>query len=348
MLTERTTLTEFIIGEQRRAPGATGALTALLNGIRLSCKRISWLVGEGARAPDETRAALDVVARDTFLRTLEWGGSVAAMVCAGMVEPHAVPAPHPVGPYLVCFDPLDGFSDLDVNVPAGSVFSVLRAPEGVTKPAAADFLQPGTRQVAAGYAIYGPATMIVFTSGRGVNGFTLNRGFGEFHLTHPDLTIAPAAREFAVNTSNARFWEMPLQRYVDECVRGAEGPRGVDFGMRWFASVVAEVHRILLRGGLFMVPAETREGCGEGRLRLLFEANPMAMLVEQAGGAASTGRRRVLDAAPSTLEQRCPVILGAREEVERVERYHVEHDQGLDAEFSSPLFNERSLFPPAR
>jgi fructose-1,6-bisphosphatase len=348
MLTERKTLTEFIISEQRRSPGATGVLTALLNGIRLSCKRISWLVGEGTRAPDETRAALDIVARDTFLRTLEWGGSVAGMVCAGMDEPRAVPSPHPAGPYLLCFDPLDGLPDLDVNVPAGSIFSVLRAPAGVTTPTSADFLQPGARQVAAGYAIYGPSTMIVFTSGRGVNGFTLNRGFGEFHLTHPDLTIAPSSREFAVNTSNARFWERPLQRYVDECVKGSEGPRGVDFGMRWIASLVAEVHRVLLRGGLFMVPAETREGFGDGRLRLLFEANPMAMLVEQAGGAASTGRGPVLDVVPTALEQRSPVILGAREEVERVERYHHEHDHGLDAEFTSPLFNQRSLFPPPR
>ncbi len=365
MLTERKTLTEFIIGEQRRSPGATGMLTALLNGIRLSCKRISWLVGEGSLHGDATAAAavsagraLDGVARETFLRTLEWGGSVRGMVCEGMREPYAVPVPpppHVSGPYLVVFDPLEGFTDLDVNVPAGSIFSILRAParagdatDGGQGLTAADFLQPGTRQVAAGYAVYGPATMIVFTVGNGVNGFTLNRGFGEFHLTHPGLRIAPATREVSVNTASARYWEPPVQRYVDECLKGAEGPRAVDFSTRWGASLVAEVHRILLRGGVLLVPAELREGSQQGRLRLLSEANPMAMLVEQAGGAASTGRRSLLDVEPTTLEDLSPVVLGAREEVERLAQYHAEHDQGLEPAFSSPLFNERSLFPPSR
>jgi fructose-1,6-bisphosphatase len=352
MLTERMTLTEFIISEQRRSSGATGALTALLNCIRLACKRISWLVGEWAPgkgdAGEATQSMLDAVARETFRRTLSWSGSVAGMVCEEMEEPRCIIPAHPVGPYLVVFEPLVGFRDLDVNVDTGSIFSILRAPEFVAQPTTADFLRPGTRQVAAGYALYGPATLIVFTAGRGVNGFTLRRGFGEFFLTHPDLTIAPSTRELAVNTANARLWEPPVQRYVDECLEGAAGPRGVDFGLRWVASLVAGVHRVLLRGGVFIVPAELRRGPPEGQLRLLFEANPMAMLVAQAGGAASTGRGPLLEVVPSTLHERSPMLLGAREEVERLERYHREYDEGLDAEFFSPLFNERSLFPPRR
>jgi fructose-1,6-bisphosphatase len=341
------TLTEFIIEEQRRSPGATGALTSLLNGIRLSCKRIAWLVGEGSRATARDGEALDLAANDIFLRALEWGGSLAGMASKAMAEPHEIPAAYPVGRYLLVFDPLDGFRDVEVNVSVGSLFSVLRAPEGVARPTVADFLQPGTQQVAAGYGIYGPTTMLVLTVGRGVHGFTLNRGFGEFVLTHPALTIPESTREFAVDTSNARFWEAPVQRYVDECVKGQTGPRGEDFDMHWVASLVVEVHRILVRGGLLMVPAETREGTRSGRLHLLFEANPVAMLVEQAGGAASTGRGRVLEVAPRALNQRVPVILGSRNEVERLGLYHRELDEGIEP-FSSPLFNERSLFPPPR
>jgi fructose-1,6-bisphosphatase len=349
------TLSEFIIEAQRRSPGATGAFTSLLNGIRLACKRIAWLVGQGKRGPSghagttnsqgEAQMALDVAANETFLRTLEWGGHLAAMASEEMEAPYAIPPTFPAGRYLLVFDPLDGSSNIDVNVSVGSIFSVLRAPEGVAQPTAADFLQPGTEQVAAGYALYGPTTMIVLTVGDGVHAFTLDRGFGEFVLTHPGLAIPEATQEFAVNASNARFWEPPVQRYVDECVQGRSGPRGKDYNMRWIASLVAEVHRILLRGGLFMYPADQREGSREGRLRLLYEANPMALLVEQAGGAASTGRARILGVAPRALHQRVPVILGSREEVERLERYHREHDQGLDREFTSPLFNERSLFP---
>jgi fructose-1,6-bisphosphatase len=349
------TLTEFIIEEQRRSPGATGSLTALLNGIRISCKRIAWLIGQGTRGgvrdiEDERAPTLGVAsANDIFVRTLEWGGSLAGMASKDVELPYGIPEPHPVGRYLLTFHPLDGSSNIDVNVSVGSIFSVLRAPESAGRqPLAEDFLQPGVEQVAAGYAIYGPTTMLVITVGRGVHGFTLKRGFGEFVLSHPNLTISETTREFAVNTSKARFWEAPVQRYVEECVKGTEGPRAIDFSMRWTASLVAEVHRILVRGGFFMYPADTREGSSEGRLRLLFEANPIAMLVEQAGGAASTGRGRILEVAPRSLDQRVPVFLGSRAEVELMDRYHHEHDQGLGREFSSPLFNERSLFPPTR
>lgn len=351
----KSTLTEFIIGEQRKFSHATGGFTALLNDIRLACKRISYLLGKGAlsgahgvaageNVQGERQMKLDVMANDIFLRTNEWGGHLGAMVSEELADVYAIPAQHPRGRYLLAFDPLDGSSNIDVNVAVGSIFSVLRCAEGVTEPSAQDFLQPGTEQVCAGYAIYGPTTMLVLTFGSGVHGFTLDREIGEFILTHPDLRIPAATCEFAINASNERFWEPPVKRYIAECLAGKSGPRAKDFNMRWIASFVAEVHRILMRGGLFMYPKDSKDPAKSGRLRLLYEANPMAYLVEQAGGAASTGRGRILEVAPGGLHQRVPVILGSKEEVERIARYHDEHDRGVDQPFTSPLFNERSLF----
>lgn len=344
-------LTEWIMEEHRRFPTATGDFTALLNHIRLACKRISFLVGRGAlgqndaaRAPGQSRASIDLAAHDLFVRTSEFGGHLAGMFAEGMEGPYAIPAGFPRGKYLLVFDPLDGAANVDVNATAGSIFAVLRARAALDAPAPADFLQPGTQQLCAGYAIYGPTTMLVLTVGRGTHGFTLDREFGEFILTHPDMRIPAETREFGINTSNERFWEPPVRRYVAECVAGRSGPRGADFTMRWTASVVAEVHRVLVRGGLFMAPRDLRDPARPGRLRALYEANPLAMLVEQAGGAASTGRGRVLEIVPADLHDRVPVFLGSREEVERIEQYHREHDAGLDQPFSSPLFNERSLF----
>jgi fructose-1,6-bisphosphatase len=339
----QTTLSEFILDGQRRAPGATGVFSSLLNGLRLSCMRISQLIARGAIDRHSKTSAKNAAA-SLLLRTLERRSGLAATLSDAMTEPRAARG-RAYGPYLLAFDPLDGSSSVDVNVSVGSVFSILRAPAARTLRSADAFMQRGTQQVAAGYAIYGPSTVLVLTVGHGVHGFTLDHCLGEFVLTHPAMTVAASTHEFAVNTSNARFWEPPVQRYVDECVQGDAGPRGGDFNMRWIASLVAEVHRILIRGGLFMYPADTRAGLGEGRLRLLYEANPIAMLLEQAGGAASTGRGRILEVAPRELHQKVPVFFGSRDEVERVERYHREHDEGLDSEFRSPLFNERSLFP---
>jgi fructose-1,6-bisphosphatase len=349
------TLTEFIIEEQRRFPEATGDFTALLNYVRLACKRISFLVGRGAlggmhgpagaaNVQGEAQQKLDVIANDIFLRTSEYGGNLAGMISEEMEGVYTIPAEYPRGKYLLAFDPLDGSSNIDVNVSVGSIFSVLRAPEGVANPTVTDFLKPGTCQLCAGYAIYGPTTMLVLTLGRGVHAFTLDRGFGEFILTHQDMRVPEDTSEFAINASNDRFWEPPVKRYVAECLAGSAGPRGKDFNMRWIASLVAEVHRILVRGGLFMYPKDTRNPDKPGRLRLLYEANPMAMIMEQAGGAASTGHGRILELPPTALHQRVPVILGSRAEVLRIEQYHLEHDQGLDQPFTSPLFNERSLF----
>jgi fructose-1,6-bisphosphatase I/sedoheptulose-1,7-bisphosphatase len=346
------TLTEFLIVEQRKAPGASGGFTALLNDVRLACKRISYLVGKGAlggalgeagtaNSQGERQEKLDVLANDIFRHTNEWGGTLAGMVSEEMDAPYAIPAEYPRGRYLLAFDPLDGSSNIDVNVPVGSIFSVLRAPEGEAPPRAEDFLQPGTRQVCAGYAIYGPVTMLVLTLGRGTHGFTLDREIGEFVLTHPDMRIAQDTSEFAINTSNARFWEPAVKRYVDECLAGRKGPRGRDFNMRWIASLVAEAHRILMRGGVFLYPRDEREATRHGRLRLLYEASPIAMVIEQAGGRASTGDERLLEVTPRSLHQRSGFVFGAKNEVERIELYHREYNRRA---YDAPLFGARGLF----
>ncbi|MGZ5034409.1 MAG: class 1 fructose-bisphosphatase [Usitatibacter sp.] len=352
MHSTRMTLTRFLIEERRRFPGATGELNALILSAALACKSIAMQVAHGALAGvlGETQATnvhgerqqrLDVLANETFLRCVGWGGEAAAMASEEMPAP--CPSDQvPGGKYLLVFDPLDGSSNIDVNVAVGSIFSILRAPEGVDAADEAAFRQPGAAQVAAGYAIYGPSTMLVLSVGNGVHAFTLERSIGEFILTHRGLRIPEKTAEFAINTSNSRFWEPPVRRYVSECLAGASGPRGRDFNMRWIASLVAEAHRILMRGGVFLYPRDRRDPAKPGRLRLLYEANPIGFLVEQAGGRASTGLAPVLDVVPTQLHQRIPFVFGSREEVERIERYHTE-DTG-EAELDLPLFHARGLF----
>lgn len=346
------TLTRFLIEEQRRHQDATGNFIALINDVRLACKRIATLIGKGAlsgalgemgtvNVQGEMQTKLDVLSNDIFVRTNEWGGQLAGMVSEEMEEPYNIPSEYPRGKYLLLFDPLDGSSNADVNVPVGSIFSVLRCPEGVEQPREQDFLQPGTQQVCAGYAIYGPSTMLVLSMGHGVHGFTLDREIGEFMLTHPDLQIPESTSEFAINASNSRYWESAIKRYVGECQAGATGPRGRDFNMRWIASLVAETHRILMRGGVFMYPRDRKDLTRHGRLRLLYEANPIGFIVEQAGGRASTGRGPVLEVVPESLHQRIGFVFGARAEVERIEHYHREYN---DFEFKAPLFGTRSIF----
>ena len=350
-----TTFGKFII-EHGDSEGRRDAdLAALLNDVQRACKFIAAAVSRGSLGAAPATAArvnihaeeqkpLDVTANEIMVKTCEWGGQLRGMVSEELDEPYAVPTEYPRGRYLLVFDPLDGSSNIDVNMTVGTIFSVLRAPEGVAEPKAEHFQQAGCAQVAAGFAIYGPTTMLMVTLGKGVYGFTLDRETGAFTLTHPEMRIPEATSEFAVNASNARFWEPPVRRYVDECIDGNSGPRGVDFNMRWIASMVAEVHRILIRGGLFMYPRDTKDPAKPGRLRLLYEASPMAMIVEQAGGAASTGRERILDVAPSAIHQRVPVILGSRHEVERLVSYHRAYDRGEELVFETPLFNTRSLF----
>lgn len=357
MLCGRTNVNKFLIEQQRRNPTLVDDFSMLISDIVRSCKAIAQGVARGplasvfedvgpAHAQGEVQKNLAVLANRAFLHHCEWGGHLAAMASEKMADICPIPDEHPRGKYLLVFDPLDGASNIDVNLSVGSIFSVLRCPERTNGrlPTAADFLQPGARQVAAGYALYGLSTMLVLTVGNGVFGFTLNREIGEFLLTHPHLQIAPETREFAINVSNERFWEPPVQRYVSECLAGKSGVRGQDFNMRWVASMVAEVHRILMRGGVFLYPRDSKDPATAGRLRLLYEANPLAMIVEQAGGLASTGDERLLDVVPTSLHQRIPVILGSRDEVKRLERYHREHANGDDRPFSSPLFSTRTLF----
>ena len=267
------------------------------------------------------------------------------MVSEELEQPYRLPSQHARGEYLLAFDPLDGSSNIDVNVAVGSIFSVLRAPTPGTDPQDSDFLQPGTEQVAAGYAIYGPSTMLVLSLGDGTHAFTLEPVLGEWVLSHPRLRIPSATREFAINASNSRFWEPAVKRYVDECMAGQAGPRGSDFNMRWIASLVAETHRILMRGGVFMYPRDTKDPSRPGRLRLLYEANPISMLIEQAGGRASTGRRRLLEVQPQSLHERIGLVFGSADEVARIEAYH---DDSSNDGFDAPLFGKRGLFSESR
>jgi fructose-1,6-bisphosphatase I len=332
----RTTFSKFIIENERRRPDADADLTALLNDIQTACKFIASAVSRGAL---DTSAPS---AHEIMLRECEWGGKLCGIASTETEHLYTIPPDYPRGRYLLAFDALDGQRNLDVDVAVGTIFSVLRAPDGVRSPRAEDFQQPGTRQIAAGFALYGPSSTMVITLGAGVHGFTLDREIGAYTLTHPDMRIPEATNEFAINASNERVWEPPVRHYIEECVQGRTGPRGADFTMRWVDSLAAEVYRLLVRGGLFIDPRDTE--ARRGRLRLLYEAAPMAFIAEQAGGAASTGRERILDIVPAALDDRVPVILGSRAEVERLQRYHEAFDRGEELSFATPLFNTRSLF----
>ncbi len=342
----RTTFSKFIIEDERRRPEANAELTALLNDIQTACKFVASAVSRGALYPQEL--APRESAHEIFVRECEWGGKLCGILSSAAAEPHAIPATYPRGRYLLIVDPLDGAEHLDVNQTVGSLFSVLRAPHGIADPERADFLQPGSEQVAAGLALYGPTATLAFTLGSGVHGFTLDREIGAYTLTQPDLRIAEETDEFAIDAAGERFWEPPVRHYVAECVQGESGPRGRNFRTRWIDSRALELQRILVRGGLFMEPHDLR-GPGAARIPwLLGEANPIAMLVEQAGGAATTGRERVLDLQPSSLDERVPLVFGSLREVERLRAYYERHDRGEDLVFATPLFNERSLFRSAK
>ena len=330
----RVTLSRYLI-EQTRSNNTPADLRFLIEVVARACKEISHNVSKGAlggvlgsmgteNVQGEVQKKLDVISNEILLEANEWGGHLAAMASEEMESIHPIPNRYPMGEYMLLFDPLDGSSNIDVNVSIGTIFSVLKAPEGMTQPTEADFMQAGSQQVAAGYAVYGPQTMLVLTTGNGVNCFTLDREMGSWVLTQKNLQIPAETKEFAINMSNQRHWYPPVTRYVDELLAGKTGARGKDFNMRWIASMVADVHRILNRGGIFMYPADLRDPSQPGKLRLMYEANPMAFIVEQAGGAATDGRQRILDIAPQKLHQRVPVFLGSKSEVERVTSYHQE------------------------
>jgi len=339
----RMTFTQFITEAQRHASGTARELNLdfalMLGDIITACKNIADAVNKGAltgtmgnlaseNIQGEVQKALDLIINDIFLEANQWRGYMAGMASEEMDDPYVIPEKYHKnnnikhGRYLMLFDPLDGSSNVNANITVGTIFSILRCPVGVTNPTLEDFLQAGTKQVCAGYALYGTSTMLVLTTGNGVNGFTLDNEAGEFFLTHPNMRIPEDTKEFAINMSNYRFWEEPVQRYIDECLQGEEGGRKKDFNMRWVASMVAEVHRILIRGGIYMYPIDSKIKKQGGRLRLMYELNPISFIVEQAGGVASTGHQRIMDIKPSGLHQRVPVILGSKNEVDLVVAYH--------------------------
>jgi fructose-1,6-bisphosphatase I len=334
-----TSLTRHLIEEEQAA--RIGAdLRLLIEVVARACKTISVAVGKGAlggvlgeiagggsiNVQGEAQKKLDVLSNDILLEANAWGGHLAACASEEMDHSQPIPDVYPRGNYLLLFDPLDGSSNIDVNVSVGTIFSVLRCPEGVTRPDDSHFLQPGAAQVAAGYCIYGPSTMLVLTIGNGTHAFTLDREQGSFVLTQKHMRVPEETKEFAINMSNQRHWEAPMQAYVADLLAGKTGPRGKDFNMRWIASMVADVHRILTRGGIFIYPWDCKDPSKAGKLRLMYEANPMAFLVEQAGGAATNGRTSILDIAPTQLHQRVPVFLGSKQEVAAATRYHLAHD----------------------
>jgi len=350
----RTTLTQFLIDERRRFPSASGDFNGLILDVASACKAIARAVAYGQlddlhgnqegspqNVHGETQKKLDVFSHNCFVRFNQASGTLAGMVSEELPQPYQIPAEFPRGKYLLLFDPLDGSSNIDVNGPVGSIFSVLRAPEPGRDASDADYLQKGQQQLAAGYALYGAATMFVLSVGNGVYGFTLDPGLGDFLLTHPRLQIPADTQEFAINASNNRFWEKPVKRWVNECLQGTTGPSGKDFNMRWIASLVGDAHRVLLRGGVFLYPRDTRTPPSAGRLRLLYEANPLGFLIEQAGGRASTGSEPILGIQPSALHQRIGLVFGSRNEVQRIEHYHTEP---YSPPSGSPLFGERGLF----
>ena len=332
---KRVSLTQYLVEQQRQHGHIPAQLRLLIEVVARACKRISISVNKGAlggvlgsaeteNVQGEMQKKLDIIANEVLIEANEWGGHLAAMASEEMEGIYVVPNRFPQGEYMLLFDPLDGSSNIDVNVSIGTIFSVLKKPgsqEGVSE---ADFLQPGSQQAAAGYCVYGPQTMLVLTVGDGVAIFTLDREEGAWLLTQDGAKIPEDTKEFAINMSNMRHWAPPMQRYVEECLAGQTGPRGKDFNMRWIASMVADVHRILTRGGVFMYPWDRREPHKAGKLRLLYEANPMAFIVEQAGGAATNAKQRILDLQPGALHERVSVILGSKNEVERVTAYHRE------------------------
>ena len=308
-------------------------LSVVIAALAASTQRISSLVGKGGlvdilgsagqeNVQGEVQKKLDVISNEMMIEGLLATGHLAALASEEMDHHLPVVGPLAKERYLALFDPLDGSSNIDINAPIGTIFSLLPAPDGPVSDAS--FLQAGRAQVAAGYALYGPATQLVLTYGHGVDVYTLNREHGEYVLTSAGVRVPEGTSEYAINASNARFWEAPMQRYIAECQAGSSGPRGRDFNMRWNGSMVGDVHRVLSRGGVFLYPRDNKVPRKAGRLRLMYEANPMALLMRQAGGEATDSILPLLDIEPTELHQRVPVVLGSAEEVARVARYHAE------------------------
>jgi len=340
----RMTLSQFMNEEQRKIPEATGDFSGLLDDIVTASKIIASQVGKGAllATGEDLNQRLESMANEVMLHAAMNTGHLAAIASEDI---EGISQVQPRGKYLLAFDPLNGSGNLDINFQTGTIFSIMRLQDAKRKPKEEDFLRPGKELLCAGLIQYGASTRMILTTGHGVNGFTLDREIGEYMLTHPGIQIPAEASTFAINASNEKYWEPPVRRYVQECMKGKDGPRGKDFGMRWVASLVAEAYRILTRGGVFLYPHDERTRDQGGRLGLIYEANPIAFIIEQAGGAAITGRNRILDLKPAELHQRAPFIFGSQDEVDRLHRYHQEYVDGKDpGSYDMPLFSSRSLF----
>ncbi len=327
-------LTRYLIEEQR-AGRINADLRLLIEVVARACKSISHSIGKGAlggvlgdagtgNIQGEAQKKLDVLSNEILLEANEWGGHLAGCASEEMDDPVKIPNVYPKGNFLLLYDPLDGSSNIDVNISVGTIFSVLHCPDGVVDPEVEHYLQKGSTQVCAGYTVYGPSTLLVLTVGNGTHEFTLDRELGSFLMTKRDMRIPEETKEFAINMSNQRHWEEPMKKYIAELLAGKTGPRGKDFNMRWVASMVADVHRILTRGGVFIYPKDLKDTSKPGKLRLMYEANPMSFIVEQAGGASTTGLQRMLDVQPTALHPRVPVFLGSKNEIEVATRYHLE------------------------
>ena len=353
MLTEHRTLTQFLIEQRRRYPTATGDLNAVILDVALACKAISQLVARGAlsgatgyldsvNVQGEQQRKLDLLTHDIFIRANEWGGRLAGMVSEELEGVYRIPDRYPKGKYLLLFDPLDGSAISDLNFSVGSIFSILRATApGRGRRRRRTSCSPARGRSAPAMPSTAPPPCSSSPWARASTASRSIRSSASSCSRHPDIRIPPTTSDFAINASNRRFWEPAVKLYVDECVAGQDGPRGRDFSLRWMGCMVAEAHRILMRGGVYLYPRDTRQPPTGGRLRLLYEINPIAFIVEQAGGLASTGSQRLLDLVPTDIHQRAGLIFGAREEVERIERYHRDHNQ---REYDSPLFGTRGLF----
>ena len=304
-------------------------LVSVVDSITITCKNIAERLRGGAlsglygsaeqeNVQGEIQKKLDVISNDLLKQALLANRNVAGI--ASEEEEQAI-AGNAEGQYLVTFDPLDGSSNIDVNVTVGTIFSVLALPENCTQVTTDTFLQAGRKQIAAGYVLYGPSVILAITTGNGVAMYNLGAD-GDFYQTEDQIQVPETTEEFAINMSNQRFWQIPMQNYVNDLLLGEKGPLGKRFNMRWIASMVAEVHRILTRGGIFMYPYDSRDPSKAGKLRLMYEGNPMSFLIEQAGGASSNTQIPIMDVEPNHIHQRVPVILGSKEEVERVNRYH--------------------------
>ena len=324
------TLTRHIIDEQRKYPEATGEFTNLINDICFAAKKISYHTNKAGlldvlgsadlvNVQGEMVQKLDVFAHQTMVQALDHGGNLCCMVSEEEKDIISIPENYPLGKYVCLFDPLDGSSNIDANVSVGTIFTIYRRITADGTPGTlADCLQSGSKQICAGYVVYGSSTMLVYTTGNGVHGFTLDPSFGEFLLSHPYIRIPKKAKIYSVNESNFDYWDEPIKNYI-RYVKASDRKTGRPLNSRYIGSMVSDFHRNLLYGGIYLYPPSSRTP--NGKLRLIYEANPMAFIIEQAGGRASDGHNDILKITPKKLHQRVPLYIGCIEDVDLIEAF---------------------------